>query len=425
MSNKITEAKARTVLDSRGNPTVEAEMVTGKGVFRAIVPSGASTGSYEAIELRDKGKEFHGKGVSKAVENVNKIIAPKITGLDAIEQKAIDKLMIELDGTENKSNLGANAILAVSMAAARAGAKGKEIPLYKHLNELSGKQKMCLPVPCCNIINGGEHAGGKLKIQEFMIASVKAASFFDSIKMSSEIYQELKKQLKKKYGVSSVNVGDEGGFAPQLNSTSEAIEIILDSVDELGYGKNIKLCIDAAANEFFNKKENKYEVDEKKFSGKELIDFYSSLIKNYPIASLEDPFHEDDWESFSELTKKMGSKIQIVGDDLLVTNISRIEKATELNSCNALLLKVNQIGTITESINAFLMAKEAEWNCMVSHRSGETEDSFIADLAVALGTGQIKSGAPCRGERTAKYNQLIRIEEELMKKGKGFFKPSI
>ncbi|MBN2127096.1 MAG: phosphopyruvate hydratase [Candidatus Diapherotrites archaeon] len=415
--SQILKVKARQVLDSRGNPTVEAVVSTNKGEFTGIAPSGASTGSYEAVELRDNGKSFHGKSVMKAVENVNKLIAPKLIGKNPVNQNELDELMIKLDGTKNKSKLGANAIIAVSIALARAGAKEKNIFLFRHLNELSNQIKTCVPVPSANIINGGKHAGGKLKAQEFMIAPVNAKSFTEGTQMISEVYHELKSILKKKYGNSAANVGDEGGFTPPIDTTSEAIEMILKAVNAMGYEKEIKIYLDPAASEFFNKE--KYELDEKKFSSDELVDFYLDLIKTYPVASIEDPFHEDDWNAFAELTKKSG--IQIMGDDLLVTNPERIKKAIKLNACNALLLKVNQIGTITEAIEAFNLTKNAGWNTMVSHRSGETEDSFIADLSVGLNCRQIKLGAPCRGERTAKYNQLLRIEEELTEQGKPLY----
>jgi enolase len=408
----ILKIQARQILDSRGLPTVKSIIKTKKGFFSGIAPSGASTGSYEAFELRDNKKAFNGKGVEKAVSNVNKKISKKLIGKNPANQNELDELMIELDGTKNKSNLGANAIISVSIALARAGAKEKNIPLYKHLNELSGQKKISLPTPCANIINGGKHACGALKIQEFMIAPICAKSFKEAIQITSETYHELKNQLKKKFGACTGTVGDEGGFAPPIHKTKQAIELILKAINELGYEKKISLCLDPAANEFYSK--GKYLIDEKKLSSEELIDFYLDLIKTYPIVSIEDPFHEDDWNSFKELTKK--SNIQIMGDDLLVTNPERILEGIALNACNALLLKVNQIGTVSEAIEAFNLALSANWNTMVSHRSGETEDSFIADLSVGLNCKQIKSGAPCRSERTAKYNQLLRIEEEIGKK---------
>jgi enolase len=412
MSNKIMHLKGRIVLDSRGNPTTEAEVITAKGTFRAIAPSGASTGTHEAVELRDCLNEFHGKGVTKAVSNIKKI-SKKIVGMDCIDLEAIDNAMIELDGTQNKKNLGTNAILPVSMACARAGAKGKEIPLYEHIAEISRTKKTELPTPYCNIINGGKHAGNNLCIQEFMIAVPKAENFFEKMRITSEVYTELKKQLNKKFGKTSINVGDEGGFAPPMKETREPIETIINAIEELGYSEKVKLAIDAAANEFYSNKE--YTFDGKKMNGNKLTDKYIELLKTYPIISIEDPFFEDDWESFKELTQKT-IQTQIVGDDLLVTNRERINRAIKEKTCNALLLKVNQVGTVTEAINAQKTAFEAGWNTMVSHRSGETEDTFISDLCVGLATGQIKSGAPARGERTAKYNQLIRIEEKLINK---------
>ncbi len=408
----IKKIIARQVLDSRGNPTIQTSVYTSKGEFTGIAPSGASTGSHEAIELRDNKKSFHGKSVLKAIKNVNKIIAPKLVGRNPANQVELDELMISLDGSKNKSRLGANAIISVSIALTRAGAGEKNKPLYKYLNELSGEKKTSLPVPSSNIINGGKHAGGKLAPQEFMIAPNKAKSFTEATRIVSEVYHELKKQLKKKYGVQAINVGDEGGFAPPINKTRDALNAIMKAITELGYEKKVSLCLDPAASEFFKK--GKYFIDDKKLSTGELTDFYLNLIKTYPIVSIEDGYDEDDWSGFQELTKK--SKIQVVGDDLLVTNPERILEGIALNACNALLLKVNQIGTITEAIEAFNLAKTSGWKTMVSHRSGETEDTFIADLTVGLNTGQIKFGAPCRGERTSKFNRLLRIEEELGKK---------
>ena len=404
---KITKIKAREILDSRGNPTVEVDVYVGSKLFRAAVPSGASTGKHEAVELRDKQKRFLGKGVLKAVNNVNKIIAPKLKGKNPKSQEEIDKLMIALDGTSNKSKLGANAILGVSLAVARAGADGK--PLYKYLVKLS-KTKPRLPRAFFNVINGGKHAGNQLAIQEFMI-SPKMKTFKENLRVGSEIYHTLKSVILKKYGKDAINVGDEGGFAPPLKNAKEALDILTRAVTKAGYKGKVDIAVDAAASEFYKK--GKYEIDNKKLTPKQLLNYYLKLIKKYHIISLEDPFQEEDFTSFAELTKK--SKIQIVGDDLLVTNQKRIETAIKNKSCNCLLLKVNQIGTITEAINAAKLAFKNNWKVMVSHRSGETEDTFIADLVAALGCGQIKSGAPCRSERTAKYNQLLRIEEEFKK----------
>ena len=410
MKFKIRDIRAREVLDSRGNPTIEAEVKTEKGISRAMVPSGASTGIHEALELRDKDNRYLGKGVRKAVGNVNKIIAKKLIGLDCRDQRDIDRLMIELDGTENKSNLGANAILAVSMAVTRASALEQDIPLYGWIAELAGNKRIALPVPSMNVINGGRHAGNKLDIQEYMILPLGAKNFTEGVRFCAEVYHNLKSIIKEKYGKNAINVGDEGGFAPPLDRAEEPLNLILEAVEESGYQDEIKLGIDAAASEFY--KDNGYFFEGKNLSGEELGDFYSDLLRSYPIVSCEDLFAQDDWDSWIEFTKKY-NKIQIVGDDLLVTNVKRIKRAVELNACNALLLKINQIGTISESIDAAKFSIKNGWNVMVSHRSGETEDSFIADLTVGLGNGQIKSGAPCRSERNSKYNQLIRIEEEL------------
>lgn len=369
------------------------------------MPSGASTGKHEAVELRDNNKKYLGKGVLKAVENINKIISKKIIGKDARKQKSIDKLMVDMAG-ENKSKLGANATLAVSLAVARASGK----QLYKRLQRLTGN-KFLMPIPFCNVINGGKHAGNALNIQEFMIAPVGASSFSEALRMNTETYHILKKIIQKKYGKSAVNVGDEGGFAPPIDDARQALNMLVKAIDEAGYNKKIKIAMDCAASEFFSK--GIYSL-KRQYSPELLTSYYLELIKKYPIISIEDPFAEDDFDSFQKFRKK--TKIQIVGDDLLVTNKDRIKMAIENKLCNALLLKVNQIGTLTEAIEAAQLAFNNNWNVMVSHRSGETSDDFIADLSVALGCGQIKSGAPARGERTAKYNQLLRIEEELGKK---------
>ncbi len=410
----ISEVRGRQVLDSRGNPTVEAEVYCGHLFERAIVPSGASTGKFEALELRDNKKEFHGKSVRKAISNI-KLISKKVSGIEVTEQGLIDKTMLDLDNTPNKSKLGANSILAVSMACSRMAAHSLNIPLYEYINKIfKYAPKYKLPVPFANIINGGKHAEGDLKFQEFMIAPIKAKKFADAARMCSEITQSLKKIIAAKYGNSATRVGDEGGFAPSLKDPREALELIGSAIKELGYTKEVKIAMDAAASEFF---EDNYYLAEsgKRLSPGELVDYYNELIKTFPIVSLEDPFDQTDFDSFAELTKK--SKIQIVGDDLLVTNVERIKQAIEKKSCNSLLLKVNQIGSLTESFAAAKLAMENNWTVMVSHRSGETEDAFIADLAVGLSTGQIKLGAPVRGERTCKYNQLLRIEEELGKHG--------
>lgn len=416
--------------DSRGNPTVEVDIETCDGLFRAAVPSGASTGIYEALELRDGDKSrYLGKGVLKAVENVNKHIAPALIGKDATHQTEIDKLMVEqLDGTKNewgwcKSKLGANAILAVSMALCRAGAAHKKMPLYKYVADLAGNstEKMVLPVPAFNVINGGSHAGNKLPMQEFMILPVGATSFKDALKMGAEVYHNLKTVIKKKYGMDATNVGDEGGFAPNILDNFEALDLLVEAIKLAGHEGKVKIGMDVAASEFFKKEDGKeiYDLDfkttgsTKKVSGEELAQIYVEFCSKYPMISIEDPFDQDDWASYAKLTENIGKEVQIVGDDLLVTNPTRINKALQEKACNALLLKVNQIGSVTESIEACKLSQKNGWGVMVSHRSGETEDTFIADLVVGLATGEIKTGAPCRSERLAKYNQLLRIEEQL------------
>jgi len=416
----IKEIKAREVFDSRGNPTVECDLVTEKGLFRAMVPSGASTGIYEALELRDKDPyRFMGKGVLNAVSHVNKRIAPALQGMDETEQEHVDKTMIELDGTENKSALGANAILSVSMAACKAGANAKNLPLYRHIAELAHVREFVLPVPSFNVINGGKHAGNKLAMQEFMILPVGASSFRDAMRMASETYHQLKKVIHMKYGQDATNVGDEGGFAPNIKDAREGLDLLKEAIEKAGYTGKIKIGIDAAASEFL--KDDSYDLDFKnpenqgtmRKTGDEMIALYKEFIHDYDIAFLEDPFAQDDWNSFTKITEAMGRDVEIIGDDLLVTNPKRIAIGIQKKAVNGLLLKVNQIGTITESITACKMAQGAGWGVFVSHRSGETEDSFIADLVVGLKTGHIKTGAPCRSERLAKYNQLLRIEEEL------------
>jgi enolase len=411
---KVLKIKSREILDSRGNPTVETEITTKRGISRASVPSGASTGVHEAVELRDGGKRYLGLGVSKAVKNVNTTIAKKLVG-KSITQESADKLMIKLDGTANKSKLGANAILSVSMALCKAQALENHTPLYIHISNLFENKKLILPTPAFNIINGGQHAGNQLEIQEYMLLPVGAKSFKEAMQIGSEVYHKLKELLKKDYGKAATNVGDEGGLAPPMSCYEEPLDYIMDAVEELGYFKKVKLGIDAAATSF--SRGGKYYLEGQELSTSELIETYTDLVKAYPIVSIEDPFVEDDFDAFASLTKQM-KKIQIVGDDLLCTNPRRIQKGILMDSCNALLLKVNQIGTVTEALDAAKLAMNNRWNVMVSHRSGETDDSFIADLATGLGNKQIKSGAPCRGERLAKYNQLLRIEEELGKKAK-------
>jgi len=420
----ISRIHARQIFDSRGNPTVEVDLLTPDGLFRAAVPSGASTGIYEALEMRDKDpKKFLGKGVLKAIENVNTIIAPKLVGKsDVTNQKAMDQIMLELDGTDNKSKLGANAILGVSLAIAKAGAARKKVPLYKHLSDLAGNKDVLLPVPSFNVINGGSHAGNKLAMQEFMIFPSGASTFSEAMRMGAETYQCLKSVIKKKYGQDATNVGDEGGFAPNIQSNKEALELIKEAISAAGYTGKISIAMDTAASEFWNADMGKYDLDFKSPAGnpgdenryktpEQLGDVYRDFIKDYPIVSIEDPFDQDDWQGYTDFTASVSE--QVVGDDLLVTNPKRINTALEKKACNALLLKVNQIGSLSEAIDACNLAQQAGWGVMVSHRSGETEDSFIADLVVGLCTGQIKTGAPCRSERLSKYNQLLRIEEEL------------
>lgn len=410
----IIDVLAREILDSRGNPTVEVDVLLDGGAMgRAAVPSGASTGAFEAVELRDGDKErYGGKGVLKAVDNVNNIIANEIIGMDALDQVAIDKLMIELDGTHNKAKLGANAILGVSLAVARAAANQFGMPLYKYIGGANAKT---LPVPMMNILNGGEHADNTVDIQEFMVMPVGATSFREALRMCAEVFHSLKKVLSDK-GYSTA-VGDEGGFAPNLKTNEEAIEVILEAVEKAGYkpGDDIRIAIDAAATELYNEEDGKYY-----FPGEgvvrtvdELIDYYAGLVDKYPIISLEDGLAEEDWDGWKKLNERLGDKIQIVGDDLFVTNTKRLKKGIELGSANSILIKVNQIGTLTETIDAIEMANRANYTAVVSHRSGETEDTTIADLVVAMNAGQIKTGAPSRTDRVAKYNQLLRIEEEL------------
>ncbi|CUM46037.1 uncharacterized protein AC631_02195 [Debaryomyces fabryi] len=435
----ITKVYARTVYDSRGNPTVEVDISTEKGSFRAIVPSGASTGSLEALELRDADKsKWQGKGVTKAVNNVNNIIGPALikADLDVTDQKAVDKLMIDLDGTKNKENLGANAILGVSLAVAKAGAAAKNIPLYSHISDLAktNKKPFVIPTPFFNVLNGGVHSGGALAFQEFMITPLGAPSFFEAVRYASEIYHILKSLAKEKYGLSAGNVGDEGGVAPNVNTPREALDLIVTAINKAGYKDKVFIALDPASSEFF--KDGKYDLDfknpksdpSKYLSGKQLCELYLELINEYPIVSLEDPFSELDWDSWSEYFPELSKKVQIIADDITVTNPEIIKKGIEKKIANSLLLKVNQIGSLSESIEAANEAYGAGWSVQVSHRSGETEDTTIADITVGLRTAQLKSGACARSERLAKYNQLIRIEDELGTKaifaGKNFQKSS-
>jgi len=412
MITLIEDIHGREILDSRGNPTVEVEVLLAGGELgRAAVPSGASTGVHEVAELRDNDSDrYLGKGVIKAVENINVTIADELIGWDATDQVGIDEFLIGLDGTPNKGNLGANAILGVSLAVAKAAASAVGLPLYQYLGGVSART---LPVPMMNILNGGKHAADSTDLQEFMVMPVGAPSFAEALRWGSEIYHNLKKVLKDKgYNTS---VGDEGGFAPSLGSNAEAIEVILAAIEAAGYrpGEDIFIALDPAASEIFENGKYLLKKENKVLTGPEMVDFYTDWVNKYPIVSIEDGLAEDDWDNWVLLQQRIGDRVQIVGDDLLVTNVERVAKAIEMKACNSLLCKVNQIGTLTEAIAAVTMAERAGWTAVVSHRSGETEDATIADLVVGLNTGQIKTGAPCRSDRVAKYNQLLRIEDEL------------
>jgi enolase len=416
MFTAIVGVKAREILDSRGNPTVEVDVMLEDGSFgRAAVPSGASTGAHEAVELRDtKDKRYMGKGTAGAVKNVNDKIAPKVIGMDATMQEDIDRLMIELDGTPNKGKFGANAILGVSLAVAKAAAASASLPLYRYLG---GCNANILPVPMMNILNGGKHADNNVDFQEFMVMPVGAPSFSEALRWGAETFHTLKKVLKEKgYNTS---VGDEGGFAPSLKSNEEALEVVMEAIKKAGYkpGKDIAIALDPASTEMFDGKTGKYSFfksdPKNKVSSDVMVEHWAKWASNYPIISIEDGLAEDDWDGWKTLTNKIGGKVQLVGDDLFVTNTERLAKGIELGSANAILIKLNQIGTLTETFEAINMAKRAGWNAIISHRSGETEDSTIADLAVASGVGQIKTGSACRTDRICKYNQLLRIEEEL------------
>ena len=415
MSSSILAIHARQILDSRGNPTVEADVVTDSGAFgRAAVPSGASTGKHEAVELRDEDKKvYQGKGVLKAVKNVNEKIAPVLEGFDIADQNEIDQVMIELDGTDNKSKLGANAILAVSLAVAKAAAEDSSLPLYRYVG---GTNANTLPIPLMNILNGGAHADNKIDFQEFMIVPYGATTFSDSLRMGVEIFHHLKNVLKKK-GYST-NVGDEGGFAPNLQSNDEAIDTVMQAITDAGYkpGKEVGIALDAAASEFYDSKSKKYifkKSSGKAFSSDEMISHWEKWVKNYPIVSIEDGLDEDDWSGWQKMTKALGSKVQLVGDDIFVTNVKRLQEGIDEKVANSILIKVNQIGTLTETIDAVNLANRNGYTSIMSHRSGETEDNTIADLAVALNCGQIKTGSASRSDRVAKYNQLLRVEEDL------------
>jgi enolase len=424
MSAVIKKIFARQIYDSRGNPTVEVDLTTEKGLFRAAVPSGASTGVHEALEMRDGDKKVHhGKGVLKAISNVNEKIAPALIaqGFSVTDQSKIDQFMLQLDGTKNKEKLGANAILGVSLAVCKAGAVHKGIPLYRHIADLAGIKDVILPVPAFNVINGGSHAGNKLAMQEFMLLPIGAPNLREAMRYGSEIYHHLKKGIHQRYGLDATAVGDEGGFAPNIQDPKEALELLKEAIEKAGYTGKVIIGMDVAASEFCKERngqrmydldfKNPVEDDSRLITGDQLADLYRSFINSYPVQSIEDAFDQDDWENWAKFQASV--KIQLVGDDLTVTNPERIQMAVDRKACNCLLLKVNQIGTVTESIQACLLARKNGWGTMVSHRSGETEDTFIADLVVGLATGQIKTGAPCRTERTAKYNQLLRIEEEL------------
>lgn len=419
----IRDIFAREILDSRGNPTIEAEVLAGENIVgRAAVPSGASTGKYEAVELRDQEERYGGKGVERAVENVNSCLAKAVIGMNVFDQKEIDRALCKADATENKSNLGANAILGVSMAAARAAAKGLNIPLYRYLGGVQAKK---MPVPMMNILNGGVHADNPLDIQEFMIVPVRETSFRERLRICAEIYHMLRAVLKGK-GLQT-GVGDEGGFAPELADTKEALRTIRDAAERAGYrmGRDIMIALDVAASELYIEEKGGYIFAGEGKKGEpvvrtteEMISYYEELVEEFPIFSIEDPLDEEDWDGWKKLTKKIGNRVQLVGDDLFVTNAQRLRKGIELGAANAILIKVNQIGTLSETFETIKTAQEAGYNVIVSHRSGETEDTIIADIAVAFNTGQIKTGAPCRSERVAKYNRLLRIEEQIGEKEK-------
>lgn len=424
--SRITDVKARQLFDSRGNPTVEVEVDTDDGTYRAMVPSGASTGVHEAHELRDNDPaKFNGKGVLKAVNNVNNELAVAIIGMDPTDQEGIDQALMDVDGSPDnrKTRMGANAILGVSMAVARAGAAKKRIPLYLHINNLAGNPTLMLPVPCFNVLNGGSHAGNRLAMQEFMIMPTGADTFKEAMRIGVEVYHQLKTVITETYGKAATGVGDEGGFAPDIHDAATALKLIKTAVEQAGYDEHVQIGMDVAASEFYVPESGKYNLHfkepkaqstaDKHLSPDDLLRLYKQYAAEYGVVSIEDPFDQDDFASFENMTKELGELIQIVGDDLLVTNSERIERAVETSACNALLLKLNQIGTVTEAIEANNVCRNSGFGVMVSHRSGETEDSFIADLCVGLGTGQIKAGAPCRSERLAKYNELLRIEEHL------------
>jgi len=426
-SSIISNIRGREIIDSRGNPTVEVTITTrNDDTVTSSVPSGASTGLYEAVELRDCDvKRYRGKGVLQAVNNINTIISNAIIGIDSTDQRLIDETLIKIDGTDNKANLGANAILGVSLAASKAGAKARGVSLWKHYSDLAGNPApYTLPVPCFNVINGGEHAGNKLAFQEFFIIPIGANTFREAMLIGCEIFHSLRSTIKMRFGGNATLIGDEGGFAPPCDIES-GLQMLMEATEKAGYLNKVSIGLDVASSEFKVRNKNKYDLDFKTpddspekdhslcLSANDLVSFYKSIIDKYPIVTIEDPFDQDDWTNWTKLCSDVGEKVQIVGDDLTVTNPVKIQEAIDKRAANCLLLKVNQIGSISESIDAVKLSKLNGWGVMTSHRSGETEDSYIADLAVGLGTGQIKTGAPCRGERTAKYNQLLRIEEEM------------
>ena len=419
----IRDIFAREILDSRGNPTLEAEVLAGEDIVgRAAVPSGASTGRYEALELRDREKRYGGRGVERAVENVNSILAPVVIGRDVFDQEGLDRALIEADGTRDKSNLGANAILGVSMAAAHAAAEAMKVPLYRYLGGVRAKQ---MPVPMMNILNGGVHADNSLDIQEFMIMPAETGGFREQLRICAEVYHSLKSLLTERGFHTSV--GDEGGFAPDLADTREALRTLRDAVEKAGYrmGRDIRIALDVAASELYDSDrkvycfpgEGRQRGEEVVRTAEEMLDYYADLISEFPVCSIEDPLDEEDWDGWKALTEKIGDRVQLVGDDLFATNAERLEKGIRLGAANAVLIKVNQAGTLTEAFETLKLAQEAGYNTVISHRSGETEDTTIADIAVAFNAGQIKTGAPCRSERVAKYNRLLRIEEGLIKEG--------
>ena len=413
MADKIKYVRARQVLDSRGNPTVETDVITESGFFgRGIVPSGASTGVHEAVELRDGDKlRYRGLGVLNAVRNVNEVIAPKLFGRDPCDVEFVDKIMLDLDGTPNKSKLGANSILSVSMAVARAGASSKGVPLYRFLAE---RNEYKLPRPMMNVINGGKHAGNGLSIQEFLLEPIEADSFADAVRMGAEVYHVLKEVLKDECGTTSTNVGDEGGYAPPMTNTREPLDAISKAIRKAGYDESsVRIGIDAASSSFFDRQNQKYKIDGRMLTAEELLDYYMSIVQEYNLNTMEDPFDEDSFEDFATITGKLGNRVMVIGDDLFVTNPDRIRKGLSVRAANAVLIKPNQIGSVSETMNAVQLCHTSGLSTVVSHRSGETEDVFISHLSTAVESAYIKAGAPARGERTSKYNELIRIEEQL------------